>query len=285
MADEKLDLWGDLEPLVTGDNPVRALLEAQARLLEEKTRGLIVGWVESFASADGQQHYELRAASKAHPGEALLLVEALQEPGRTDAVLLVHTEANQEAKWITRHTQSSFVRALAAELQGADTRQLLEDLLDHARTAAEVAARGASPTGVPSAEPPLEVDALIIRSWRSIGTLDFEIGPRTVLFGPNGAGKSSLLDAFALLGDLARRGTSSAVSTRGGGWELLHDRAEEPSFELGVVTNAARYSVTLAVREGRVEPIPGESLRLAPDDIVFFSRSPGERFFARQITF
>ncbi|MCB9529520.1 MAG: hypothetical protein H6701_14230 [Myxococcales bacterium] len=42
MADEKLDLWGDLEPLVTGDNQVRALLEAQARLRTARVSGLLL---------------------------------------------------------------------------------------------------------------------------------------------------------------------------------------------------------------------------------------------------
>lgn len=278
MADDEHDLWGDLEPLMTSDNPVRALLEEQARLLEEKTRGLIVSWVESRPAPDGWQIHELRAASKTHPGEVVSLVKAWQSRGMPDELRLLRTTGSHRGNEWGYDDQSSFARALAADLQGEVTRGLLADLLDQARAATEAAARGTSSSEAPSATAPLVVDALVIRSWRSIAALDFEIGLRTVLFGPNGAGKSSILDAFALLGDFTRRGTTAAVSTRGSGWELLHDRAEVASFELGVVTNAARYSVTLAVREGRIDPVPGESLRLTSDGMVGFSREPGERF-------
>lgn len=55
-----------------------------------------------------------------------------------------------------------------------------------------------------------------IENYRSIGEVDIELGPLTLLVGPNGSGKSNFVDAIHFVSDALTYGLDAAVSKRGG---------------------------------------------------------------------
>ena len=55
-----------------------------------------------------------------------------------------------------------------------------------------------------------------IKNFRSIGEIDLELSPLTVLVGPNASGKSNILDALQFVRDVFREGLNAAVDTRQG---------------------------------------------------------------------
>ncbi|WP_436493416.1 AAA family ATPase [Actinokineospora sp. HUAS TT18] len=57
---------------------------------------------------------------------------------------------------------------------------------------------------------------LHVRNFRSLRSVDLELGALNVLVGPNGAGKSNLLDVISFLGDSVRQDIGPAISKRGG---------------------------------------------------------------------
>lgn len=55
-----------------------------------------------------------------------------------------------------------------------------------------------------------------IRGFRSIESIELELGSLTVLIGPNGSGKSNILDAIDLLSDAAGGSLADGIISRGG---------------------------------------------------------------------
>jgi len=60
------------------------------------------------------------------------------------------------------------------------------------------------------------LERIRISNFRSIGEIDVEISPLTVLVGPNASGKSNILDALQFVKDVYRDGLQSAVDARQG---------------------------------------------------------------------
>jgi predicted ATPase len=60
------------------------------------------------------------------------------------------------------------------------------------------------------------VTRLQVRNYRSLGDVDVELGPLTVLVGPNGAGKSNFIDVLRFVSDCVRTGLDTAVTRRHG---------------------------------------------------------------------
>ncbi len=61
----------------------------------------------------------------------------------------------------------------------------------------------------------IRIDRLHVENFKSIKSLDLELGPLNVLVGPNNAGKSNILDCFGFLGDFVRD-PDQAFQARGG---------------------------------------------------------------------
>jgi predicted ATPase len=60
------------------------------------------------------------------------------------------------------------------------------------------------------------IHKLSVHRYRSIGGIDFLLGPITVLVGPNGSGKSNIVDAVRFFRDMAAHGLEHAIDQRGG---------------------------------------------------------------------
>ncbi|MBM3501012.1 MAG: hypothetical protein FJX74_20355, partial [Armatimonadetes bacterium] len=54
------------------------------------------------------------------------------------------------------------------------------------------------------------------RNYRSLGDVEVELGPLTVLVGPNGSGKSNFVDVLHFLKDAFTHGLDAAIARRGG---------------------------------------------------------------------
>lgn len=96
---------------------------------------------------------------------------------------------------------------------------------------------------------------IVIEHWKSIRSLDLELGPLTVLVGPNGSGKSNFVDAIRLLRDALAHGLDRAISERQGIDSLRHwspGRASDVTLDVHSVSCAGhgRLSFTLSSSRG-----------------------------------
>jgi hypothetical protein len=122
---------------------------------------------------------------------------------------------------------------------------------------------------------------LTLRGWKGF---DCSVGlwPVTFLVGPNGSGKSSLLEAFALLSHLARRGTlREDLRTWLRGWPegiftRQGDKIAAEEAVIGLKWGQSSYSVTFKGAEQPV--ISEESLRVGKRTYIRTSVRGGKRF-------
>ncbi len=99
-----------------------------------------------------------------------------------------------------------------------------------------------------------------IRNYRSLADVSLELKPINVLFGPSGAGKSSLLEAIRFVRDDVEQGVEAASARQGQGVGLLFDRAAPAErMRIKLVTEAAKYEVSVGFSEGRIDPLAGEA--------------------------
>lgn len=66
------------------------------------------------------------------------------------------------------------------------------------------------------------VQSMTIKGYKSIKTLDLNLGSLNVLIGANGAGKSNLISVFRLFNELAENKLQTFIATSGGANALLH---------------------------------------------------------------
>ena len=65
-----------------------------------------------------------------------------------------------------------------------------------------------------------------IKNYRSLGDVDVELGPLTVLVGPNASGKSNFVDALKFISDTLNSRLEAAIVKRRGFSQLSRYRAE-----------------------------------------------------------
>lgn len=90
------------------------------------------------------------------------------------------------------------------------------------------------------------IDRLKVRNFRTLSSIDLDLGPVSVFFGPNSAGKSTLLDVLWFLRDLGTRGLQQAVRFRSLGKQLLFSNGSEgntESLSITIELQDAYYSV------------------------------------------
>ncbi len=92
-----------------------------------------------------------------------------------------------------------------------------------------------------------------IENYRSIGEVDIELGPLTVLVGQNGSGKTNFVDAIHFLCDALTYGLDAAVMRRGGlktlrRWSPHRPRNVAFEVEVGSEDGAVQAHYTLALR-------------------------------------
>lgn len=107
-----------------------------------------------------------------------------------------------------------------------------------------------------------------LRSYKSIGACDVELGQLTVLVGRNGAGKSNFLDALRFVADGLQTSLDHAVKARGGIDEVRrrstgHPRNVRIGLELEVDPDSViRYGFEIAAREHGAFAVKQEQLRI-----------------------
>jgi predicted ATPase len=92
-----------------------------------------------------------------------------------------------------------------------------------------------------------KLERISIAGFKSIASMDLELGSINILIGANGAGKSNFLAVFALLHDIIEQRMQIHVAERGGANSLLHfgqKQTSEIRIHLGFGPNA--YAVVLA---------------------------------------
>ncbi len=86
-----------------------------------------------------------------------------------------------------------------------------------------------------------------IKNYRSLGDVEVELGPLTVLVGPNASGKSNFIDALKFISDALNSRLEAAVVNRRGFSQLSRYRAR-----------VLRIELLMEVRYIRAEPTPAE---------------------------
>ncbi|MCX6067969.1 MAG: AAA family ATPase [Chloroflexi bacterium] len=108
---------------------------------------------------------------------------------------------------------------------------------------------------------PNALKRLEVQNFRSLASVNLEVGPINVLFGPNGVGKSSLMDTLWFLRDCAIRGVEQASTFRNHGVGMMWVGAEEPgNIKISLEIETAIYSVEMGYSSGRIEAFVGEKL-------------------------
>ncbi|MEU3765283.1 AAA family ATPase [Amycolatopsis keratiniphila] len=81
---------------------------------------------------------------------------------------------------------------------------------------------------------------LTVQNFRSLRSVDLELGRLNVLVGPNGAGKTNLLDVISFLGDSVREDLEPAIRRRGGMENILfRGEGVQPSARIRIAIEAA----------------------------------------------
>ena len=115
-----------------------------------------------------------------------------------------------------------------------------------------------------------------VRNYRSLASLDLDVGPINVIFGPNGAGKSTLLDTLYFFRDCAIRGVEVASSERSHGIGILWDGADDDGgISIELATDGVEYGLWFSLSAGRLEAFAGEWLQSFSRMQTLIHRSPG----------
>ena len=86
-----------------------------------------------------------------------------------------------------------------------------------------------------------------IKNYRSLGDVEVELGPLTVLVGPNASGKSNFVDALKFISDALNTRLEVAIVNRRGFSQLSRYRAR-----------VLRLELLMEIRYRRAEPVPAE---------------------------
>ena len=129
------------------------------------------------------------------------------------------------------------------------------------------------------ATPPitLQLTQLRVKNFRSVGEVELNLGPLTVLVGPNGSGKSNVVDALRFLRDCFAVGLDQALLDRDGLPALRHWSADKRPADvaLGITMADATdnyrvdYDFVLATAKGNNVQVKREELQIRmPDEPI-----------------
>lgn len=122
----------------------------------------------------------------------------------------------------------------------------------------------------------LRLTQLRIKNFRSVGEVELNLGPLTVLVGPNGSGKSNVVDALRFMRDCFTVGLDQALLNRDGLATLRHwsagGRPADVTLGITVADNTGQYQMdygfTLTAKGNTVQ-IKQEEVQLrVPDEPV-----------------
>lgn len=109
-------------------------------------------------------------------------------------------------------------------------------------------------SGVGTSKGPPMIRRIAIENWKSIRSLDIELGRLTVLVGPNGSGKSNFVDAIRLLRDALAHGLDRAISDRQGIDSLRHwspGGASDVTLAAHTISPAGRGQLSFTLSSSR----------------------------------
>ena len=98
------------------------------------------------------------------------------------------------------------------------------------------------------------VTKLVLQNWRNFRAVNIELAQRVFVAGPNASGKSNLLDVFAFLRDIAKKGggLQNAVNERGGISKLrclAARRYPDVEIEVQASDNGTLWSYAIGIRQ------------------------------------
>src|SRR5208282_3100579 len=98
------------------------------------------------------------------------------------------------------------------------------------------------------------VTKLVLQNWRNFRTVNIELAQRVFVAGPNASGKSNLLDVFAFLRDIAKKGggLQNAVNERGGISKircLAARKYPEVEIEVQASDNGTLWSYAIGIKQ------------------------------------
>ena len=116
----------------------------------------------------------------------------------------------------------------------------------------------------------LRLTQLRIKNFRSVGEVELNIGPLTVLVGPNGSGKSNVVDALRFMRDCFTVGLDQALLNRDGLATLRHwsagGRPADVTLGITVADEAGQYRMdygfTLTAAKGNTVRVKQEEVQL-----------------------
>lgn len=116
----------------------------------------------------------------------------------------------------------------------------------------------------------LRLTQLRIKNFRSVGEVELNFGPLTVLVGPNGSGKSNVVDALRFLRDCLAVGLDQALLDRDGLSALRHWSADKRPADVALgITMADEtgnlqfdYDFTLAAVKGNNVRVKQEEVKM-----------------------
>ncbi|HEX8349919.1 MAG TPA: AAA family ATPase [Hymenobacter sp.] len=109
---------------------------------------------------------------------------------------------------------------------------------------------------------------LRVKNFRSIGDVDIEFGPLTVLIGPNGAGKSNVVDALRFVRDIVTKGLKQAIIDRGGFNQVVnwHNETINVEFYLSIKRFEFVYSMKICDFDINKDFVIGEMFLIKEDN-------------------
>jgi len=98
------------------------------------------------------------------------------------------------------------------------------------------------------------VTKLVLQNWRNFREVNITLAQRVFVAGPNASGKSNLLDVFAFLRDIAKKGggLQNAVNERGGISKLRCLAARkypDVKIEVQAADNGTLWSYAIGIRQ------------------------------------
>lgn len=92
---------------------------------------------------------------------------------------------------------------------------------------------------------------VVVDGYKSIASVDLELGQINVLVGANGAGKSNFLEVFDLIGEMINENLRQTVARLGGSERLLHFGSKKtPRIHTRLEFGANGYEASLAPAQG-----------------------------------
>jgi len=123
----------------------------------------------------------------------------------------------------------------------------------------------------------MKIHKILIKNFKSIRKLDFELNDINVLIGVNGVGKSNFISFFKFMSQVVEGNLREYVAKKGGADNFLYyGRKQSPTLNLGLIFENSgyinKYKITLA-------PTEGEDIFFFQDEVAEFSNNNMESWY------